>query len=105
MTATPNTKPYWEMTTAELREATREFDRERPGVPGRPLNREERQLHRQVAKRARMGRPRIGLGAKRVLISIERALLDQADRYARQQRISRSQLFAQGVRWVLAKAG
>ncbi len=30
-------KPYWEMTTAELREATKEFDREFIGETFRPM--------------------------------------------------------------------
>jgi hypothetical protein len=30
-------KPYWEMTTAELREATKQFDEEFVADKGRPL--------------------------------------------------------------------
>ena len=31
-------KPYWEMTTAELREATKQFDEEFVGDKARPLS-------------------------------------------------------------------
>ena len=34
----PASKPYWEMTTAELREATKEFDQEFIGETFRPAN-------------------------------------------------------------------
>jgi hypothetical protein len=49
------------------------------------------------------GRPRIGCGAARVLISVERGLLDDADACARSQRISRSQFFSEGARLMLSK--
>jgi hypothetical protein len=35
-------KPYWEMTAAELAEATKEFDRPIPLSKTRPLTKEER---------------------------------------------------------------
>ena len=58
----------------------------------------------ELAKR-KGGRPRIGQGATRVLISIERGLLEDADALARHQKITRSQLFSRGVKAVLAVAG
>jgi hypothetical protein len=93
-------KPYWEMTTAELREATKEFDKE--FVPTRPLS----TRMRAQLRRARLGpgRPKIGKGAKSVLISVEQGLLEDADAFARKYRLSRSELFARGLRTVL-KAG
>ena len=62
---------------------------------------------KKLWKRAKSkgGRPRIGRGATRVLISIERGLLEDADEFARSQRITRSQLFSRGVQAVLSKAG
>jgi hypothetical protein len=51
-------KSYWEMTTQELREATKEFDREFVADLARPLNAAERTRDRQL-RRGR-GRPRIG---------------------------------------------
>src|SRR5271156_1904259 len=43
------------------------------------------------------GRPQVGRGATRVLISVERGLLEDADAYARQRRLTRSELFSRGV--------
>jgi hypothetical protein len=37
-------KPYWEMTTEELREATKQFDEEFVGDKGRPLTPDEQAL-------------------------------------------------------------
>jgi hypothetical protein len=46
----PNCKPYSEMTTAELRKATRQYDRQwsGPGLPGRPLTAADLGLHRKA---------------------------------------------------------
>jgi hypothetical protein len=95
-------KPYWEMTTAELREATREFDREMPGLPGTPLSPAMRKRLEQARRR---GRPRIGLGAEKIRISVERELLGRADQEARRLRLSRSQLIARFLRQGLKLAG
>jgi hypothetical protein len=68
----------------------------------RPLNaREKRQWQRFKAK---MGRPRIGKGAKTISLTVEQSLLEQADAYARRHGISRSKLVAQGLRAVLGSA-
>jgi hypothetical protein len=90
-------KPYWEMTTAELREATKEFDREM--VPGRPLTPEMKAKLRRA--RSKPGRPKIGKGAARVLITVERGLLGRADSFAKRHNLSRSQLIARGLEVVL----
>jgi hypothetical protein len=37
------TKPYWEMTAAELAEATKEFDKPIPWSKTRPLTKAERE--------------------------------------------------------------
>ena len=70
------TKPYDQMTTAELREATREFDQSGVMARARPLSAKDRELHRRAKK---MGRPVKGAGATVVGVSIEKGLLKQAD--------------------------
>jgi hypothetical protein len=97
----PKHKRYSAMTTAQLRNATEEFDREwtGPGLPGKPLTAEDRALHR----RAR-GRPIVGKGAKIVPISIERGLLTDADAFAKRHKLKRSEMVAQGLRLVMAKS-
>ncbi len=68
----------------------------------RPLNaRECKQWQRFKAK---MGRPRIGKGAKTISLTVERGLLQQADAYARRHGLSRAALFAQGLRAVMSSA-
>jgi hypothetical protein len=69
----------------------------------RPMSARMKKLW-ETAKR-KGGRPRIGRGAARVLVSIERGLLEDADAFARRRCMTRSELFSRGVKAVLAKAG
>ena len=96
--------PYDQMTTAELREATREFDREHVGTPGRPLTPTQKRAHARAAAKARkkMGRPRKGEGAETVAVSVESGLLKRADALAKRRKIGRSQLFSEGLRALLS---
>jgi hypothetical protein len=93
-------KEYWEMTTEELREATKEFDEDFIFERSKPLTAADRKLLAQARKR---GRPRIGLGAEKVRVTIERGLLEKADAYAKAEKISRSELIARGLRAVMGK--
>jgi hypothetical protein len=76
-----------------------------PGLPGRALTPAERKRWQRV-KRG-LGRPKIGLGAAIVPVSIERGLLQKVDAYARANRLKRSQMVAEGLRLVMRnrKAG
>ena len=94
-------KPYWEMNSEELADATREFDREGTILRTKPLSTD---MRRKWAKAKKRGRPKVGGGAKRVLISMETSLLAQADKLARQRGIGRSELIAEALKTVLAKA-
>ncbi len=51
MKRTATRKPYSHMTSAELRDATREYDREELGLPGKPLTAPQRRAFRATAKR------------------------------------------------------
>jgi len=95
-------KPYWEMQADELARATRDFDHELPDSSFRPLT--PKLTDRLAEARRTPGRPPVGKGAQRVLVTIERGLLEKADAFARKRRISRAQLIAQGLRAVLPKA-
>lgn len=94
-------KPYDQMNAAELAEATREYDREQLGTPGRPLTKRDQALHRRAKK---LGRPRKGAGSAVVGISIERGLLKQADALAKRRKIGRSEMFVSAVRAELERA-
>lgn len=92
----PN-KPYWEMTTDELAEATREFDRESPAGFG-PTTLRQRSMLEKAATR---GRPVVGAGALKLHISVERTLLARAESYARKHKLNRSQVIALALRRLL----
>lgn len=96
-------KKYWEMTSAELRDATREFD---AGDGGRAMKPPSDALAQQRrARHKKRGRPRIGKGAKRVSVSIEGDRLKHIDRRARELGLTRSEFIADAVQRQLAKAG
>ena len=90
--------------SAGLCGATRQFDRELPngpdGLPGRPLNAAEKKEWRKV--RRKMGRPKIGKGVKRVMVSLEVDLLKESDRFARKHGLSRSKIISAGLRKLMA---
>ena len=79
------------------------YNREIPLPETRPLTPAERKRWEKAKKR--MGRPRVGKGAKVISLSVERGLLERADAYARRTGISRAQLVARGLESILAAAG
>jgi tRNA U34 5-methylaminomethyl-2-thiouridine-forming methyltransferase MnmC len=94
-------KPYWEMAAAELAKATEDFNREGTILRTSSLN---RKMRNRWAKAGKRGRPRMGKGSKRVLISMEKGLLQRTDELARRRGIARSELIAEGLETILAKA-
>ena len=97
---TPTSKAYWEMTTAELRVATKEFDQECIGDTFRPATPAEQARFEHARKR---GRPRIGAGAKTISVTVEAGLLAETDRLAKKLRVPRAVLIARGLRSVVEK--
>ena len=94
-------KPYWEMTTAELREATKEFDQEFIGDTFGPPTAEQRAQDRRA--RRKRGRPRNGLGAKTISVTVEKRLLAQTDRLAKKLHVARAVLVARGLQAVVSE--
>jgi len=96
-------KKYSEMNLEELREATKMYDREDLNPKSFPVSRSERERHDRVLRRARAeakrlrGRPKLGRGARSVLITIDPKLLKSADAFARKKKLSRSALFSMSV--------
>jgi hypothetical protein len=68
----------------------------------RPLNARERRQWRRF--KAKMGRPKVGKGAKTISLTVEKELLDRADAYAKRHGISRAKLVAQGLKAVMGSA-
>lgn len=97
-------KPYWEMTTEELAEAMKEYDQEFIGDTFRDPPPPEAVAQLERAKR-KIGRPKVGEGAARVLVTVERRLLSRADEFAMKSGMSRSEMIAQGLRLLMAKGG
>ena len=92
---------------SEKRRIIAEIDAETPEhrlARSKPLNAEDRRRHQAFRRKA--GRPRIGAGSGtvNVTISIERALLKEADVVAKKQGMSRSELIARSVRAVIDSA-
>jgi hypothetical protein len=96
----PGAKPYWEMNTAELREATKEFDREFVGETFRPATPEERARFERARKR---GRPQVGQGSKTIAVTVEIGLLAAADRLAKKLHVPRAALVARGLQAVITR--
>jgi hypothetical protein len=87
------------ITEAELNRLAREaakvdYSNTRPLTPSD---------HRALKRAARKGgRPRIGAGAKRINITVERTLLKTIDAYARRHGMTRAAVVAEGLRKLIA---
>lgn len=92
-------KPYWEMNTAELREATKQFDQEFVGDTFRSATPQE-QARFQHHKR---GRPRNGMGSKTISVTVEAGLLAKTDRLAKKLNVPRAVLIARGLQAVVSE--
>jgi hypothetical protein len=92
-------KPYWEMTTVELKQATAEFDKEFVADTFGEPTPQQRAQHRRA--RRKRGRPRVGQGAQTISVSIEKELLAQTDRLARKLKVQRAKLIARGLQAVV----
>src|SRR5690349_4358034 len=68
----------------------------------RPLNAEERRQWKRF--KAKMGRPKVGKGAKTISLTVEKGLLARADAYAKKHGISRARMVAEGLKAVLGEA-
>jgi hypothetical protein len=94
---------YSKMTTAQLRQATRQFDEEiKKFPPGRALTAAQKKAHQQARRR---GRPRVGEGSTNVQFTIEQGLLRRADKLAQSRGVTRSQLIAESLKRELRDAG
>ena len=96
------TKRYSQMKAKELQAATKDLDEEFAAEKSRPLNQQERQRH---ARARRRGRPRVGAGADKIHVTIERDLLARTDAFAQEHDLTRSEVIARGLRAVLAAVG
>jgi hypothetical protein len=91
---------YSELPPKQLEKIAAQFDVE--FVSTRPLTR--KMAAADARSKRKVGRPRVGLGAEKIRISMEKRLLRQVDTFARQRGMSRSELISQSLRTILAVA-
>jgi hypothetical protein len=91
--------PYSRMTSTDLDAQVGKFDREFIESEAKPLTPELKRKLRRA--RRKPGRPVVGKGARRVLVTIERDLLRRADAFRKKRKLSRAQLIAKGIEAVL----
>jgi hypothetical protein len=103
MSRKKQTKPYWEMTTAELREATKEFDEEFVFERTKPLSPEMKA--RWEKAKAKGEAPANGKAEAHIAVCVDKALLDRCMALAKKKRLSRDALIARGLRALLAAEG
>jgi hypothetical protein len=96
-------KPYWEMTTDELRDATKEFDEEFVAEKAKPLT--PQMQARWDRARRKPAQAENGVAQETIAVRMEKALLDRCTALAKTKRISRDVLIARGVKALLAAEG
>jgi hypothetical protein len=94
-------KPWTEMTTAELRQATKDLNGSVLGKT-RPLNAAERALW-EKSRGHRRSRGHRAPKCERVNILLERGLLREADKVAKKNGLGRSELIAQALATVIGR--
>jgi hypothetical protein len=103
MSRKPPAKPYWEMTTEELREATQEFDEEFVADQAKPLTPAMRNRWNRATTRP--PRAEDGPGQQTIAVHLDKALLDRCIALAKKKHISRDALIARGLKALLAAEG
>ena len=92
-------KPLAEMNTADLEEATAEFDQELIIDSSSPLTTQQRAKWNKAKKKR--GRPKVGRGVPVISVSIEKGLLHKTDRLAKKLKVKRAELIARGLQAIL----
>jgi hypothetical protein len=96
-------KPYWEMTTEELREATKQFDEEFVFERAKPLTPEMKA--RWERAKAKLAQTDNGETEQTIAVRLDKTLLDRATALAKKKRLTRDALVARGLRALLAAEG
>jgi hypothetical protein len=93
--ANKKSRSFFELSPTERDKAVKLLDRESPFEESRPLSPKGKALW-DLAKRRR-GRPKLGTGAVRVLVTLDPRLLERVDAYAKEENLKRSQLIARAL--------
>ena len=70
----------------------------------RPLNASERRQWRRFKAKTKIGRPKVGRGAKTISLTVEKGLLSRADAYAKRHGLTRAKLVAHALSAILDSA-
>jgi hypothetical protein len=100
-------KRWTEMTTAQLREATREYDREIPLSETRPMTAKERadwKHFQALLRKEERAKRRLLAKASAVRLHVEPRLLARADDFAKRTGMTRDAVFCRGVDLLLRRA-
>jgi len=93
-------KAYWEMTTEELAEATKEFDEEFVADKAKPLT--PQMARRWDRAKARPARREDGKGERVIAVRLNGQLLERCTALAKKKGISRDVLIARSLHALLA---
>ena len=96
-------KPYWEMTTEQLQEATKEFDEEFVADRAKPMTPEMRA--RWERAKGKSSRAENGQTEQTIAVRLDKVLLERCTALAKKKRLSRDALIARGLRALLAAEG
>jgi hypothetical protein len=103
MSRKPKSKPYWEMTADELREATKEFDEEFVADKAQKLT--PAMKARWERAKAKTAGADNGSSQQTIAVQLDKVLLEQCRALAKKKRISRDVLIARGLKALLAAEG
>jgi hypothetical protein len=92
-------KPFFKMTAAERDALVKQFDREILFEETKPLSLKGKALWER-AKRSKPS-PKSRSAAKAVVIPVDEALLNRADKYAKRHGMTRAQVVAKGLKAVI----
>ena len=95
-------RSFFDLTPSERDAEVRKSDRRQSMDKLRPMSARNKLLW-EAAQRRR-GRPRLGTGAVKVLVTLDPTLLEQADRYAKLQHLKRSQLISRALKNEMKRA-
>lgn len=88
------------LTKRQLSEETAKYDKEFAADEFNALDEESKKQWRRFKRK--VGRPKVGAGAVRVSVSMERGLLKAVDRLAKQMDVKRAQLISSALSTLLA---
>jgi hypothetical protein len=91
-------KPYWEMTTEELRQTTKEFDEEFIADKAKPLTSAMQARWRRAKKKLRTQN---GDAQQIISVRLEKRLVEQCTSLAKRKGVSRDAVIARGLKALL----